>query len=432
MTNFTKLIFCLFTILIIFTSCGDGTTNSGHSDIIDNPQFEKSVLDSITVKTLPTKTQYSVGETLDPTGLVLQGNYIDYFSDGSTQTSKRDIDYNTYKNELAFSPTNLSTEGTIKITVTYNKKSTTFNITVGKSSSDSKYPSWFKSVLIGGNENYNVFYIDNDAYNEYNITFTKNEKINDYLAAYIDYINGLDLNKNLIGDVENNLKNIIIKGYSAGQKFDLLIGTTADDTGTIYSEVNGINDICAPAIREIAKNVADTNKEFDLDYFYLNYRAIENEVYGVAYNKNNETYLNKKTEIENDLKNNNDHYKVNYSIYQTDGTIHPDAVQYFNDAIKTAATKLKTQYPQIENMETIVYNFVNLSFTASAIEGTHDQLSESLLVNEHKHTDECCNNEMVDTIYGVEYEEMTEPLNPIAQAKLNKSIFSQDFGRELC
>ena len=44
----TKILsFILFAILLIFTSCGDGTTNSGHSDIIDNPQFEKSVLDKI-------------------------------------------------------------------------------------------------------------------------------------------------------------------------------------------------------------------------------------------------------------------------------------------------------------------------------------------------------------------------------------------------
>ena len=73
-----------------------------------------------------------------------------------------------------------------------------------------------------------------------------------------------------------------------------------------------------------------------------------------------------------------------------------------------------------------LYNIVNLSFTASAIEGTHDQLSESLLVNEHKHTDECCNNEMVDVIENVKVDDM------VAKSKLNKSIFSQDFGRELC
>lgn len=424
----TKILsYILFAILFIFTSCGDGTTNSGHSDIIDNPQFEKSVLDSITVKTLPTKTQYSVGETLDPTGLVLQGNYIDYFSDGSTQTSKRDIDYNTYKNELAFSPTNLSTEGSINITVTYNKKSTTFNITVGKSSSDSKYADWFKEVKIGGEDSPYKVYIPEHSYNDHNQLV--DGSINNYLDQYQKYIASLSLNEELTGGVEIDFARIkAMAGTSEQYKLDTLIGTI---NNTDPNTIKGINNVCAPAIREIAKNVADTNKEFDLDYFYLNYRAIENEVYGVAYNKNNETYLNKKTEIENDLKNNNDHYKVNYSIYQTDGTIHPDAVQYFNDAIKTAATKLKTQYPQIENMETIVYNFVNLSFIASAIEGMHDDLSTSHAI-EHTHTDSCYNNQMVDTIYGVEYEEMTEPLNPIAQSKLNKSIFSQDFGRELC
>lgn len=441
MTNFTKLIFCLFTILIIFTSCGDGTTNSGHSDIIDNPQFEKSVLDSITVKTLPTKTQYSVGETLDPTGLVLQGNYIDYFSDGSTQTSKRDIDYNTYKNELAFSPTNLSTEGSINITVTYNKKSTTFNITVGKSLSDSKYPSWFKSVSIGGNENYNVFYIDNDAYNEYNITFTKNEKINDYLAAYIDYINGLDLNKNLIGDVENNLKNIIIKGYSAGQKFDLLIGTTADDTGLIYSEVNGINDICAPAIEEIITNVGSGDTAaLHKAYFALYYRAIANEAYRNGYNgelttKNQSGIYNTTTQNQQENKYNKEKNKCielygddsnlpfnNKYFYDETGNLNPEVVQQFNTMVITAATKLGVS-------ENEVRDIVNLSFTASAIEGTHDQLSAGLLVNEHKHTDACCNNEMINLTDSIGFPEISKMTQP---AKLNKSIFSQNFGRELC
>jgi len=57
----------------------------------------------------------------------------------------------------------------------------------------------------------------------------------------------------------------------------------------------------------------------------------------------------------------------------------------------------------------------------------HDYLSSTLLVNEHENTGECYNNEMVDVIYGVDYEKMT----PVAQAKLNKSIFSHDYGREL-
>ena len=125
-----NLSYILFAILFIFTSCGDGTTNSGHSDIIDNPQFEKSVLDSITVKTLPTKTQYSVGETLDPIGLVLKASYTDYYSDESTKTSTRDMSYAEFKDEIDFFGTDFSTSGTKSITVTYNGKSTSFEVVV--------------------------------------------------------------------------------------------------------------------------------------------------------------------------------------------------------------------------------------------------------------------------------------------------------------
>ena len=420
----TKILsFILFAILLIFTSCGDGTTNSGNSDINDNPQFEKSVLDSITVKTLPTKTQYSVGETLDPTGLVLQGNYIDYFSDGSTQTSKRDIDYNTYKNELAFSPTNLSTEGTIKITVTYNKKSTTFNITVGKSSSDSKYADWFKEVKIGGeNSPYKAFIIDNSAYNKENKDFTAESKMNDYLNKYIGYVNGLTLNKELTGGIEiptTAIKNMA--GNNAEWRFDALIGTVSKNE--VSANTIGINDVCKPAIEKITKNIGisgndEYNKDFDKTMFELYYRTIANEVYNYA-NSGSKTYTDEKNDIQYRLSYANNIAGTDYNIYQEDDTIHPEALQRFDQMITKAADRLNIDVNDL-------YNIVNLSFTASAIEGTHDQLSESLLVNEHKHTDECCNNEMVDVIENVKVDDM------VAKSKLNKSIFSQDFGRELC
>lgn len=284
--------------------------------------------------------------------------------------------------------------------------------------------SWFKPVSIGGSDLYQVYCIDDIQYNKDN-DFTTEKKVNDYLAAYIDYINGLTLNENLTGNVENNLNNI--KSYPTSQKLDLLIGTTANDTGTIYSQINGINDICAPAIEKVAQNVATTNKEMDLDYFYLDFRAFENEVYGVVCNKN-QTYIDKKNKIQKDLESNNIYYKLDYSIYQADGTIHPDAVQRFDKAIKAAATKLKTQFPQIENMETIVRNYVNLSFATSGLEGILDKLCPSLGID----PETCKNNEMVNVIYNVPYEDMTEPLNQISQAKLNKSVFSQDYGRELC
>ena len=126
MTNFTKLIFCLFTILIIFTSCGYGS----NTPISVEPKFEESVLTSIQVKTLPNKTEYAVAESFDATGLVLKATYTDYYSDESTQTSTRDISYAEFKDEIDFFGTDFSTSGTKSITVTYNGKSTSFEVVV--------------------------------------------------------------------------------------------------------------------------------------------------------------------------------------------------------------------------------------------------------------------------------------------------------------
>ena len=74
-------------------------------------------LQSISVKTNPTKTTYFVGETLDTAGLVLTAAY----SDGSS----KDI-----TSGFTCSPTKLTTAGRQTITVTYQGKTTTFVVTV--------------------------------------------------------------------------------------------------------------------------------------------------------------------------------------------------------------------------------------------------------------------------------------------------------------
>ncbi len=71
----------------------------------------------ITVKTNPTKTSYIVGDTLNTAGLTLTATY----NNGTTHT---------VTSGFACSPTTLSTAGTKAITVTYNGKTTTFNVTV--------------------------------------------------------------------------------------------------------------------------------------------------------------------------------------------------------------------------------------------------------------------------------------------------------------
>ena len=74
-------------------------------------------LSSIAVKTNPTKTSYFIGDTLDTAGLTLTATY----NNGTTET---------VTNGFTCSPTTLSTAGTQKITVTYQGKTTTFNVTV--------------------------------------------------------------------------------------------------------------------------------------------------------------------------------------------------------------------------------------------------------------------------------------------------------------
>lgn len=78
-------------------------------------------LNSIAVTTMPTKTTYTKGDTLDTTGIVVTGTYS--VGDPANVTSV-----------CTFSPTTLSTVGTQQITVTHTStnKQTTFNVTVNE------------------------------------------------------------------------------------------------------------------------------------------------------------------------------------------------------------------------------------------------------------------------------------------------------------
>ena len=120
-----KLLFALSLISIFFLSCSNETVKSG-----GDYQFENSVLQSIEVTSLPVKIIYSVGEEFNPDGLVLTANYIDYFANGDERESTRIIEYSIYKDTITFSPTIFSSAGETEITVTYEGKSTSFNVTV--------------------------------------------------------------------------------------------------------------------------------------------------------------------------------------------------------------------------------------------------------------------------------------------------------------
>jgi hypothetical protein len=120
-----KLLFALSLISIFFLSCSNENIKSG-----GDYQFENSVLQSIEVTSLPVKIVYSVGEDFEPDGLVLTANYIDYFANGDERQSTRTIKYSIYKDTITFSETDFSTVGKKEITVTYEGKSASFNVTV--------------------------------------------------------------------------------------------------------------------------------------------------------------------------------------------------------------------------------------------------------------------------------------------------------------
>ena len=84
-------------------------------------------LESISVQTAPSKTSYEVGETFDPTGLVITRNY----SNGTSDT----YSYAGHSSEFSFDPDldeELTTSDTI-VTITYGGQSTTQAITVTSS-----------------------------------------------------------------------------------------------------------------------------------------------------------------------------------------------------------------------------------------------------------------------------------------------------------
>ena len=81
-------------------------------------------LESIEVKTAPAKLEYTVGDTFDPTGLVITAIYDD--------ESEEDIEYEGNEEEFSFSPslsTQLTTDYT-SITISYSGKSCEQDISV--------------------------------------------------------------------------------------------------------------------------------------------------------------------------------------------------------------------------------------------------------------------------------------------------------------
>lgn len=356
----TKILsFILFAILLIFTSCGDGTTNSGNSDINDNPQLDGDIDDN---------TQFEDEKT----------------EDNCVYCDDEKIDNSCINGNECY--------------------------------------AGGKVISLG--ENYQAF----DAMNgtRFNTDYDqgKIDSLNTYKTRYEKYVNGL------INDFSDEFKtkysidNINFRTFEYGRNNNDLV----DPSDAIFdSEIEQLNDVCAPVIKEITKNIGISgNDEYynDLDktIFELYYRALANEVYNYA-NSGTNTYTDEKNNIQYRLSYANNIAGTDYKIYNQDGTIHPEVLQRFDQMITKAADRLNIDVNELRK-------FVNLSFTPTTLKGMHDCIETKIdhAYNKDGTNTACPTSEMVDVIESVQVSEMT----PIAQAKLNKSIFSQDFGRELC
>ena len=283
-----------------------------------------------------------------------------------------------------------------------------------KNQAHPEYESWFQEAKIGGeNSPIKIRYVNLDAQPD---SGTAAEKNQDRVNQYKKYIKSFTLN--------NELSNV--KLDNTVDSFDALIGSTNENA---YYDKNGINDVCAPAIEKITQNISNSGNIIDKTLFKMYYQAISNEVYRLGYSADittkkaldgsesidsfEYTYIEAKADCSKYDGREQIPFEYKY-FYLENGELNPEVVTAFDAAIQTAATKLGYEDT------TELYKYINLSLTGNAIKGTHDYDASSI---NHTISDTCPENEMMDVIKNAEL---------IAQVKLNKSIFSQDYGCELC
>ena len=89
--------------------------------LVDNTQW---TLDRIAVTTAPTKTEYIIGETFNPSGMVVTAYYID--ENDSAHTKEIALD----NEDLSFNPNGALTADVTQVMITYEGKTTTQSISV--------------------------------------------------------------------------------------------------------------------------------------------------------------------------------------------------------------------------------------------------------------------------------------------------------------
>lgn len=226
----------------------------------------QKTLDSISIKTLPTKTEYKVNEEFDPTGLEITAIYTNYYSDNSTMSYSNDI---SYDNNMTFSGTDFSTAGTKTITVTYTENETsqfaTFEITV-------------KAAAFSSTINYTTFdsEINSDLsiYNGKAMTLYLDTTTVNIATLYTQFTTLLDAVK--AGSVKVDFAdagNTTIKGYGAGFEIDL--ESNPEDVSKYNAFFNAIapENATAESLPSISARIGVAGNLYgtDIDKFFEKY-----------------------------------------------------------------------------------------------------------------------------------------------------------------
>ncbi len=278
-----------------------------------------------------------------------------------------------------------------------------------------------KVISLG--ENYQVFDAMNGTRFDTDTDQSTIDSLNTYKTRYEKYVNGLINSFSDEFKTKYKIDNINFRTF----EYSTNNGNLVDPQYAIFDrEIEQLNDVCAPAIEEITKNICISGndeyyKELDKTMFKLYFEAIDEVVYNYA-NSGTNTYTEKKENIQYRIDYLNNVAGTDYNIYQEDGTIHPEALQRFDQMITKAADRLNINVNELRK-------FVNLSFMPTTLKGKHDCIETKIDHTYYKDgtNTACPTSEMVNTI-----ENDVKVGDMVAQTKLNKSIFNQNYGRELC
>ena len=113
--------------------------NDGPAFRIDDIELIEVIVSDIAIKTMPAKLTYEIGESFDWSGLSLEVNYSGRASDILAVKGIRPVDQNN-DGVVEISGFDSSAAGMQTVTVLYNKKTVTFDVTIGENGGGSEKP----------------------------------------------------------------------------------------------------------------------------------------------------------------------------------------------------------------------------------------------------------------------------------------------------